>query len=83
MTTYNVDEFIFGGFVNEILHNIEQHPVHGDYDQNRIIIWDNLRAHKTFYVTYIIEERKTTNHFSSVDRPPYCPKIAPIEHIFV
>ena len=82
MTVENVDQFIFGGFVNEILHNIEQHPVQGGYDDHKVIIWDNLRAHKTPYVTNIIEDRPSTNNFSSIDRPPYCPKIAPIEYIF-
>ena len=82
LTIENVDQFIFGGFVNEILHNIEQHPVQGDYGQNCIIIWDNLRAHKTPYVTHIIEERLSPNNFSSVDCPPYCPKITPIEYNF-
>ena len=82
MTIDNVDQFIFGGFVNEILHNIEQFPVRGGYDDEKIIIWDNLRAHKTPYVTTIIEDRPSANYFHSVDRPPYCPKIAPIEYIF-
>jgi len=82
ITVENVDQFIFGGFVNEILDNIERFPVQGDYDMNRVIIWDNLRAHKTPYVTTIIEDRNSPNDFSSVDRPPYCPKLAPIEYIF-
>jgi len=82
MTIENGDQFIFGGFVHEILHNIEQHPVQGGYDDHKVIIWDNLRAHKTPYVTNIIEDRPSTNNFSSIDRPPYCPKIAPIEYIF-
>ena len=82
MTTDNVDQFIFGGFINEILTNIETHPVQGGYDDNRIIIWDNLAAHKTPFVTNIIEDRASNNNFSSVDRPPYCPKMAPIEFVF-
>ena len=82
ITVENVDQFIFGGFVNEILDNIERFPVQGDYDMNRVIIWDNLRAHKTPYVTTIIEDRHSPNNFSSVDHPPYCPKLAPIEYIF-
>jgi len=82
MTIDNVDQFIFGGFINEILTNIETHPVPGGYDDTKIILWDNLRAHKTPYVTNIIEDRVSHNDFSSCDRPPYCPKIAPIEYIF-
>ena len=47
-----------------------------------MIVWDNLCIHKTPYVTNIIENRATPNRFSSVDHPPYVPKIAPIEFIF-
>ena len=43
----NIDQFIFGGFVNEILDNIERFHVQGDYNMNQVIIWDNLRAHTT------------------------------------
>ena len=73
-----MDHFIFGGFVNDILDNIDRFPVHGNHDTNRIIIWDNLRAHKIPYVTTIIGDRPSPNNFSSVDRPSYCPKLAPI-----
>ena len=82
LTTENVDQYIFGGFVNKMLENIENHPVPGGYDMQKTIIWDNLRAHKTAYVSHIIQGRESPNHFQSVDRPPYCPKIAPIEYIF-
>jgi len=82
MTIDNVDQFIFGGFIHEILNNIETHPVQGGYDDNRIIIWDNSAAHKTPYVTNIIEGRESANSFSSIDRPPYCPKLAPVEFVF-
>ena len=30
----SVNQFIFGGFVNEILANIEYYPVAGDYDND-------------------------------------------------
>ena len=82
LTIDNVDQFIFGGFVNEILHSIEQHPVPGDQDQHKIIIWNNLRTQKMPYVTNIIEDRESPNNYTSVDRPPYCPKIAPIGFTF-
>jgi len=32
VTQSYVDQFIFGGFINEILTNIEEHPVIGGYD---------------------------------------------------
>ena len=78
----NIDQFIFGGFVNEILNNIETHPILGNYDDEKYIIWDNLSAHNIPYVTNIIEEKGTANTFNSVDRPPYTPRIAPVEFIF-
>ena len=78
----NIDQFVFGGFVNEILTDIEENPVGGGYDDERIFIWDNHRAHQTPYVATIIEDRPSHNHFHSVDRPPYYPKIAPIEYLF-
>ena len=28
----NVDHFAFGGFINDILYNIEIHPIPGNYD---------------------------------------------------
>ena len=76
----NIDQFIFGGFINEILHNIENHPAPGNY--YNFFIWDNLRTHKTPYITNIIENRETLNVFSLVDNPPHVPKIATIEFIF-
>ena len=72
----------FGWFVNDILYNIERFPVHGNYNMNHVIIWDNLRAHKTPYATTIIGDCPSPNNFSSVDRPPYYPKLALIEYIF-
>ena len=72
---------MFGGFINEILTNIKAHPVSGGYDDQSFIRQNNLRAHKTLFFTNLIEDRPTPNHSRSVDQPPYCPKIAPIEFI--
>lgn len=63
MTIENVDQFIFGGFVNKILTNIETHHVNGGYDDRKIFIWDNLSTHKTPCVTNIIEDRASPNRF--------------------
>ena len=54
ITEESIDQLIFGDFVNEILTDIESHPVADGYDENRCIIWDNLAAHKTAYVTHIV-----------------------------
>ena len=82
VTQINCDQFVFGDFIDTMLIDIEQHPVPEGYDNERCIIWDNLAAHKTPYVTTIIRDRPSNNNFYSVDRPPYRPKIAPIEYIF-
>ena len=66
LTVENIDQFIFGGFINEILDNIETHQVPGDYDSHKIILWDNLCADKTPFVTNIIEDRDTSNIFELV-----------------
>ena len=58
LTVDIVDQFIFDGFINEILDNIETHPVPGDYDSNKIILWDNLCVHKPPFVAHIIEYRE-------------------------
>jgi len=82
LTVDNIDQFISGGFINEILDNIERYPLPSNYDLHKIIIWDSLRAHKTPFVTNIIEDRESENKFESVDRPPYAPKLAPMEYVF-
>ena len=82
ITQDNVDNYVFGDFIDEILTSIENHPVRNGYDQDRCILWDNLSLHKTPHVTNVIRGRDSQNNFFSVDRPPYQPKIAPIEYIF-
>jgi len=82
LTVDNVDQFTFGVLINEILDNIERYPLPVNYDLHKTIIWHNLRAHKTPFVTNIIEDRESENIFESVDRPPYVPKLALIEYVF-
>ena len=79
----NVGQFVFGGFINKIIYDIENHPVPDNYDDTHIFIWKNLRDHKIPCVTTIIEDRTSQNIFSSIDYYPYCPKIDPIEYFFV
>lgn len=69
LTGENKNQYIFGCFVNKILHNIEQHPVQGEYDMNKIIIWKHLRAHIIPYVITFIEDRDSPTHFSYIDHP--------------
>ena len=81
VTQDSVDNLVFGDFVDEILTSIENNPAPNGYDDERCILWDNLILHKTPYVTNLIRDRASENNFYSVDRPPYQPKIAPIEYI--
>ena len=78
----NCDQWLFGDFMDMILRDIETNPVEGGYDDSRCVLWDNLVLHKTPYVTTKIQDRLSDNHFYSVDRPPYRPKMAPIEYVF-
>ena len=83
ITKDNVNQFIFGDFVNTVLTDIEEHQVPGGHDNSRCILWDNLSVHKTAYVTHLIRDCLTHHNFFSVDHPPYRPKIAPIEYFSV
>ena len=76
------DQILFGDFINQILTDIEQNPAPNNVDTQRVIMWDNLSVHKTAYVSHILHDRPTNNHFFSIDCPPYCPRLAPIEYIF-
>ena len=71
ITTENVDQFIFGEFIDSILNDIENHPVPDGYDDERCIMWDNLSLHKTAYVTNIIRDRHSPNFF--YNRSPTLP----------
>lgn len=81
LTKWNCNEWVFPDFIDGILRDFLCNHVAGD--DSRCLIWDNLGTHKTLYATPTIEDMGTHNHFFSVDRPPYCPKMAPIEYIFV
>ena len=82
ISTNNIDQFIFGEFINSILSNIENHPAPNNVDNERILLWDNLSLHKTAYVCNMITNRESDHVFAAVDRPPYRPRLAPIEYMF-
>ena len=52
----NCDQFVFGEFIDTMLTNIETYLVVDNLDDERCILWDNLAAHKTAYVTAIIRD---------------------------
>ena len=66
LTVKNVDQCIFSGFINKILVSIENFPVPDDYDNHKIIFWDNLHAHKTPFGTNITDDRESQNFFTLV-----------------
>ena len=71
ITVEKVDQFVFGGLVNKILHNIENHPVSGGCNDEKIIIWDNLGAHKTPYICQQHHWRKRISLYFVVGRPSF------------
>ena len=82
ITYENCDMFTFGDFCDEICTDIETDPVPGGYDNEKVFMWDGLAAHDTAYVIQTIQGRPSNNVYHTVTRPPYRPKIAPIEYIF-
>ena len=82
VTYQNCDMFTFADFCNEICINLEEDPVPGGYDDERVFMLDGLSVHNTAYVIQTIQGRPSDNVFHTVTRPPYRPKIAPIEYIF-
>ena len=76
------DQYNFGAFCNEVCSDIEQNPIPGGYDNSKVFMWDGLSVHNTPYVIQTIQGRPSNNAFRIVTRPPYRPKIAPIEYIF-
>ena len=80
ITKQNYDQWIFADFVNMILRDIEVYS--GAGDETCCLMRDNLIMYKTAYVTTTIQDRASPNNFFSADRPPYQPKMAPIEYIF-
>eukprot|EP00979_Chaetoceros_neogracilis_P016252 scaffold7483_cov121-Chaetoceros_neogracile.AAC.1 len=79
----NVDQFVFGDSCDELFGDLKTNPVQSGNDDDRIIMWDNLGVHNTAYVIHImIEERASPNIFTTMNKPAYMPKIAPIEYVF-
>ena len=84
LTTENCNQIIFTNFVDEVLTDIEQHPVPGGFDTERYLMWDNLSVHGTGLVRQTVEMRpsRPQYRFEIVPRPPYRPKYAPVEYMF-
>ena len=83
ITEENCDQYVFGNFINTVLHNTESRSTPDNVGQDRVLLWDNLSLHKTLYAMNLIYNRDTNNKFSVVDRSLYKHRIAPIEYFFV
>ena len=84
ITTDSMNQYVFANYMDYVLSSIENDPVPGGYDNDRVLLWDNLSVHKTTMVATMVQlrPRKDEFRFISINRPPYQPNIAPIEYIF-
>ena len=78
----NCDQFVFANFFNSMFVDTEENIFAGGSDDTRTLLRDNLRSHKTAYVVNILQDRVFHYNFRSANRPPYCPKNAPIKYCF-
>ena len=82
ITVANIDQHVFADFCDETCRDLENNPVNNGLDDERYFMWDNLTAHKTALVINTVEGRVSNNNFQTMNRPPYHPKLAPIEYVF-
>jgi hypothetical protein len=83
MQTGGTSTLAFASFVDHICTSIETNgiPAHViDTDSHRVFLWDNLTSHLTPLVAQTIGARNGNSVFTSIPRPPYQPKYAPIEY---
>jgi transposase len=73
----NVDSF--NALIASIVSNIDNHPLPGIGVQNRVFLWDNLRAHRSPLLYQTVEAGRR-HHIQP--RPPYMPCDGPIEYVF-
>ena len=78
------NQHIFADYMDYVCRSIEENPLPNNYDSQKFFMWDNLSVHKTDLVLATIELRESIedHQFCVVRRPPYRPRIAPIEYIF-
>ena len=84
ITSESVDQGIFSEYIEYVASDIEQNPLPLGMDSRKIFLWDNLSVHGTALVNSTLELRpsRATHRFISMPRPPYQPKVAPIEYMF-
>ena len=81
LTERNVDQHLFGDFIETVCRDVERNHI-PQSDETRYLLWDNLGAHLTEYVTNIVEIREGPTTFVPIPRPPYKPRFAPVEYVF-
>ena len=55
LTVDNVNQIIFSDFMEMFCTDIETNPVPGNYDSEKIILWDDLSVHSTGLVQATVE----------------------------
>lgn len=70
-------QYNFGDFIDSMLTNLNTAPVPSYLNDQWCLMLNNLSIHKTIYVTDIIHGWDSNNHFSTMNRSPYRPKILP------
>ena len=73
-----MDEYVFGEYIEEVIHDLENKSVGKGLDMERVVLWDNVNAHNTSYINHVINGRQFQNIFHVVNHPPYHLKLAPI-----
>ena len=73
-----MDEYVFGDCMEEARYDLENKPIGTGLDMERVVLWDNINAHNTPYINYVINRRQSQNVIHVVNRPQYHLKLAPI-----
>ena len=82
ITTSNCDQHTFANFIDQQYCQqvkVENNPT--PFDQHHVLMWDNLSTHTTPLVLQTLEGRRNGVAITSLNRPPYHPKYAPIEYV--
>ena len=84
ISSESVEQGMFSEYIDHVVSDIEANPLPFGIDSRKIFLWDNLSVHGTALVHSTLEMRPTraTHRFVSMPRPPYQPKIPPIEYMF-
>ena len=84
ITAGTTNQVVFSDYIDHVCRDIENNPSPDGFDEEKYFMWDNLRVHTTAMVSATLELRESRDQYRFVPicRPPYQPKIAPIEFAF-